>query len=484
MSVLGRTVKNTAALTAADIISKILNMAFIAVLARQLTPSDFGGYTTITSLIWFMGPLADLGISQVLIREIAADRTKARSLLTNALLTVGFLTCIAGGLLVVIAAAGNYPASIRPLICLSAFAVIGNTVMQTASSALRGLERMEIQALLTSSLLLLSSLAGIIAALTGQGLPVQIAILVISSLLGAMFVLTVIHLRFVPLQWTLDLRFCWSLITQAIPIFILIAYSVFLRWSDTLILGQLRPLDDVAVYGAAQKVIDLAMVFNASASAALFPVLASRWRVSNEDTKRLYTRSLRFFSAFAIAAAVGLTMIAEPIIVTIFGAAYLPTVLPLKLLAWAFFFQVVSGPMGTLLVAAGDQFKKFVPLIGLVILGNILLNLSLDSYFGYMGAASAYLVTALAIFLVRQVAAGWYFDHPPRLGILMWRPVLAGIGMGSGLYFLRSASIFISIPIGMIIFVSLLAVLGELKEEPYRGLVALVGTILQPKFRA
>jgi O-antigen/teichoic acid export membrane protein len=459
-------------------------MVFIAVLARQLTPADFGGYTTITSLIWFIGPLADLGISQVLIREIAADRSKARTLLPNALLTVGFLTGIASCLLVAIAALGNYPASLRPLIGISALAVIGYTIMQTANSALRGFERMEIQALLTSSLLLLSSLAGIVAALTGQGLPVQIVILIISSLLGAAIVLTVIHLRFVPIRWALDLPFCWNLITQAVPIFILIAYSVSLRWSDILILGQVRPLSDVAFYGAAQKVIDLAMVFTASASAALFPVLASRWRVSNEDTKRLYTRSLRFFAAFAIAAAIGLTMLAEPIILTLFGPTYFPTALPLKLLAWAFFFQVVSGPMGTLLVAAGDQFKKFVPLIGLVLLGNILLNLTLDPYFGYMGAASAYLVTALAIFLVRQMAATWYFDHPPHLGSIIWKPALAGFGMGTGLFFLRSISIFLSIPIGMIIFISILALSGELKEEPYRGLVALVGTILQPKYRA
>ncbi len=39
-------------MSAAEILGKALNFVLMAVPARQLTPEDFGGYTTVLSLVW------------------------------------------------------------------------------------------------------------------------------------------------------------------------------------------------------------------------------------------------------------------------------------------------------------------------------------------------------------------------------------------------------------------------------------------------
>lgn len=87
MTGLERALKNTLALSAADIFGKALNFVLMAILARQLTPDDFGGYTTVLSLVWFLVPLSDRGLSQVLTRETAAERKRAGLLLFNGLLS-------------------------------------------------------------------------------------------------------------------------------------------------------------------------------------------------------------------------------------------------------------------------------------------------------------------------------------------------------------------------------------------------------------
>jgi O-antigen/teichoic acid export membrane protein len=474
MSSLGRALKNATALTLAELLSKALNFVFIAILVRQLTPADFGGYTTIMSLIWLLGPLADLGISQILVREVAANRSRAGTLFFNAVLVTGGLATVASGLLVVIAGVAHYPEALRPLIAISGLAVIGNTLTQTAGSLMRGFERMEVQALVASGLLLCASLFGIVLALAGWGLAIQVIINLSVSLAGAGLMLLTVHRRFVPVRWVFDAPLCRSLLRQALPVAVLIAYSVLLRWSDTLILGQVRSLGEVAIYGAAQKIIDLVMVFSTSASAALFPMLSSRWQESLAATYTLYQRSLRFFAALGLTVSVGLVVLAKPLAILLLGKTYELAGPPLQWLAVAFFFQVVSGPMGMLLIATGDRLGKFVPAIGLVVVGNIVLNLLLAPRWGYMGAAGVFLLTSLATFLVRQWAAYDYFEHPPRLGELLWRPGLAALAMGIGMWIVRSWGLPASLVVGGILFLVVMAGVGELKQEPYLGLLKLL----------
>jgi O-antigen/teichoic acid export membrane protein len=261
---------------------------------------------------------------------------------------------------------------------------------------------------------------------------------------------------------------------MALPITLLITYSVLLRWSDILILGQVRSMEEVAVYGAAQKTIDLAMVIITSVTGALLPVLSSQWRQSTEATQKIYFSSLRFYVAFGIAAAIGMTILSESISVTLFGEAYQVAALPLQILAWAFFFAVVSGPMGTMLLASGDYLNKVLIPMGIVATGNVVLNLIFAPRWGYLGSAVIFLLTAFATFVVRQWASQFFLDRTYPLIPLLFRPVIAGGGMALTLWGLRNTHLLVSVSVGATVFILLLAVLGEFKEEPYHSLISLI----------
>lgn len=470
----GRALKNTMALSVAELISKALNFAFIAVLARQLTPADFGGYTTMMTWVGFMGPLADLGLSHILVREIALNRSQAARLLFNALIVTSGLAGLAWLLLALIAAFSNYPNALRPLITLMGIAIVGNVVMQTAGSALRGFERMEVQAIVSSSLLLASSVIGISLALNGWGLTTQAVVNVFTALIGAAIMLTVVHRRFVRLAWAFDGAMCRTLLGQAWPVAALIAFDVMLRWIDVLILGQIRGMNEVAVYGAAIKIYDLAMVFVASAAMALFPALSIRWRESVNATWALYAQSLRVFAAFGLGVAVGITVLAEAIIATLFGGGYQAAVWPLRLLSWAFFFQVAAGPMGMLLITAGHRSNKWVPVIGGIALSNIVFNLLLVPRLGYMGAAVAFVMTSMLTVSIRQWIAADYFGEHLNVTLVLGRPALASVTMAGGLLALHSLNLLVLIPVGGVLFIGTLWLLGEFKQEPYRAWSALL----------
>lgn len=467
MTGLERALKNTLALSAADIFGKALNFVLMAILARQLTPDDFGGYTTVLSLVWFLVPLSDLGLSQVLTRETAAERKRAGLLLFNGLIVSGFLGLGGGLLLCAIAFLGRYPDALRAWIALASLAVVSGTLTQTGYAVLRGLERMELQALASSLTLIVASLGGLTLAWQGFGMGAQVTFFSSAMILGAAFTLGILVRGQVRWQKQVDFTLCKQLLRMALPISVLIAYSVALRWSDILILGQTRGMADVATYGTAQKVIDLISVISASASAALLPLLAQRWRISGQKTHTLFLRALRFFTDFGVGAAAGLSMLAEPIITMLFGGRYALAGASLRILAFAFLFQVVSGPTGTLLIATGEKMRRFVPVIGTVVGLNVLLNLLLTPRWGYMGASWAFLGTSVAVFGVRQWIAAEHFKHAPRMFALLWRPVLAAAGMGGALWVVQPGNLWFAIGLGATAYLLVLGIVGEFQQAPY-----------------
>jgi len=465
-----RLFKNTAALSLAEIFSKLVNFVFVAVLARLLTPAEFGGYTLLVTLTWVLTALADLGISQVMVREIAVQRQASGRLLSSALMISAGVALVAWAGLVAWGWFGPYAESLRALIFLAGGIVFGNVLAQTASAALRAFERMEIQALLNSGLLLVISLAGVALALAGFGLHAQIWSNLIFAASATALTLVIVHRWFTPLQWRVDLGAVWALARQALPITFLFLCSAILRWSDVLILGQVRSLEDVALYGSAVRVVELAFVLSNSAAAALLPVLSVQWQRDHAAAKALYAHALRFFGTLGLAVAFGLTILAESVIDFVFGPEYRSAALPLRILGWTYFFQVSNAPMWLLLIAAQEGVRRFIPAIGLVTLGNLLLNLLLAPHFGPPGSACAFLLTAFATVFIRHRVATAYFPAPPRLRSLLLRPLLAGLGMAAALFLLRDLPAPATVPTGAAIFGALLLLLGEFKQEPYRSL--------------
>lgn len=471
MNTAARLLKNTAALSLAEIFSKLVNFVFVAVLARLLTPADFGSYTMLMTLIWALTALADLGISQVMVREIAVQRQNAGGMLASALLISTAVALFAWTSLAVWGWFGPYAATLRFLIFLAGGIVFGNTLAQTASSALRAFERMEIQAALNSGLLLVVSLAGLALAFAGFGLSAQIWSNLAFGMITAALTLGIVQRWFVPLNGQVNFGAVGALMRQALPITFLFLCSAALRWSDVLILSQVRPLEDVAVYGAAVRLIELAFVISNSAAAALLPALAIRWQNDREKANQLYTYALRLFATLGLAVAFGLTALSGPIISLVYGAQYQAANQPLIILGWTYFFQVVNAPMWLLLITAQDGIRRFIPAIGLVTLGNIILNLLLAPRFGPLGSASAFLLTAFATGLIRHWVATVYFPTPPRVRTMLLRPLLAGAGMAVILYPVNSQPLLLTLPCGAIIFGVLLWLLGEFKQEPYLSLL-------------
>jgi O-antigen/teichoic acid export membrane protein len=99
---------------------------------------------------------------------------------------------------------------------------------------------------------------------------------------------------------------------------------------------------------------------------------------------------------------------------------------------------------------------------------NIVLNLGLIPVFGYLGASVVTVVTEAAL-----CTFGWWFVQLRRPDLrlpviqLSWRIALAGLIMGAVLYPLSSVSIFITVPVGFIVYLVAVFALRAVERDEY-----------------
>ena len=164
MSGIRSVAKNTGVLFVSQIISYILGFFFIMYITRYLGPEEYGILSFALAFTTIFGIMADLGLSQFIVREISRDPSLAPKYLGNALgikIIASLLTFILAALII---NGLNYPTKTVDVVYLIALYVLFNSFIQLFYSLFQSYEKMEYQAIglvLTNILLLVLALLGI-----------------------------------------------------------------------------------------------------------------------------------------------------------------------------------------------------------------------------------------------------------------------------------------------------------------------------------
>ena len=77
MNTVQRIAKNTGVIIAGDFVNKAIGLVVVIFLARCLGAVGYSKYAFVFAFLTFFGIITDLGINQILIREISRDRSMA-----------------------------------------------------------------------------------------------------------------------------------------------------------------------------------------------------------------------------------------------------------------------------------------------------------------------------------------------------------------------------------------------------------------------
>jgi O-antigen/teichoic acid export membrane protein len=420
-----RILANTTQRIGAEVVSKIVSIAFYVVFAREVGDSGFGVFTFALALAALVTTLANFGQDVVLIRDVAPARARIDRYLANTLVLKTILALTALALtLGVLAAAGSARETLVVVFVLG-IALTLESLMATFFAAFQVFDRLGFISLLLVCQRVLTAAVGITVLLRGGEVVAASMVylagaLVAFALAAACFFGAVARPRL-----DVDRRAWWPLMRQSFPIGIGTVFATTLFRIDAAILALFASNAVVGDYGAAYRLFEATLFISWSVGTA---VLAAFARIDREraELRLLQERALKLAVVATLPIAVTALIFGREIVPAVYGATFEEGGAALMLLAPAIALYPIEHILVGMLLAQHRQ-NLVAAVVGVVALGNIVANLALIPVLSLHGAA---LVTSLS---EAALTAAMIVVAQRLTGPLDWLRIAAGPALGAAL---------------------------------------------------
>jgi len=325
---------------------QLLQFVVGIVLARLLSPADFGALVTIQVFTGIAGFVASGGMGQALVRAKNVEPLHFQVVFTVQLISGCVIYSVFWWSAPLLASAYDTPVY-RELVRVSALGFIIRPFINVPSSWLQREMRFRRRTVLQLLSLPIGSLASIVLAARGHG-PWS---LVWGGLISSV-TLAVLSVGTYP--GFVRFRFREEIFKE------LGAYSAKLTLNDVtsylrnqtsnFLLGALAGASSVGLYNKADSLAKLPQTIS---GAVYDPVFRGLSRLSGDlgQARQLYYRAITLLAVYMLPLYFGLIWLAEPFILLVYGEKWLPAATPLKILCAGGVFACVGHPAGAVLAA-------------------------------------------------------------------------------------------------------------------------------------
>ncbi|MBI4656614.1 MAG: flippase [Elusimicrobia bacterium] len=378
-----RILKNFLSLTSADVTMKLLSMVAIAYLARILGPGDFGKLNFALASVGYFAIIAHFGINTIGTRDIARDKQNLTFYVNNVIslkLCMGILSYM---LLLIFALTMHKTMDIKYLIILYGFTLFSANVF-LCDWVFQGIEKMEYQAIASIIEGILYTALILIIVKTNNNLLIVPAILIAAQSVSAVFLFYVLFKK-LAVKLHFDLSYWKYLFKQALPLGLTGMASIIINYFNVMLLGLVRTNEEVGYFSASHKIILLLMTTIAILATATFPTISFLYKNSKGSFDKLVSYLFKLTITLGMPAAIGIMILAKPIINLIYGAKYGDSQIILQILIWNFFLVGINTIYSRILWAADKQNQVFKIVLFQALLVAIL-NLFFTPSFGIYSA--------------------------------------------------------------------------------------------------
>jgi O-antigen/teichoic acid export membrane protein len=376
----------------------------VIVIARGLGANALGAYVyaaTVGALVYAIGSLS---ITQVVAREVARRPENVRDLASIAIqLRMYLVLPLNVAAIALIAQVLPMTGQTRLLTVLLGAAVGLGFVTDVTFGLFQATSEFRVPLAITG-VYKVATLAGAIAVVLRGGHIVDVASLVVALQLGQLVLaLILIRRRITPIDWR-PRPLSWSrLAAESSPLAVASLADTVSNRADIVILGLLRPVTDVGIYGAAYNLYIGATVVGAAIQVALLPAFA---RSPEREFSQLWRRSAVAVIVLGILIGSLFFVFADAIVRLAYGGALAAAAQPLRILGPAALVYVTERLLLTTLISRGWQRGVLYATIPSA-LANVALNFATVPQLGYNGAAIATLGSELVTLFVASFLLWW-----------------------------------------------------------------------------
>ena len=457
--------KNTSYFTLALILQKVISLTYFTIYARVLGPADLGKYYLAISLTSIFAIFIDVGLSNVLTREVAKDQRRTSEWLGSALaikLPLAALTSLA---VIILVNWLGYPELTRHLVYLSIICMVLDSFTLTFFACSRGFHNLKFESISSVIFQTIVLVASLFILQRGGGVRWLMVSLLLASAYNFSYSLIILW-RY----WRIPIRprWHWPLLKQSFWLAVPFAgYAIFQRgyvYLDVVLLSKLAGDVAVGIYQVPFKIINALQFLPMAFIASLYPALSLYWQENRQQLSVTFVRAMHYSAIISLPLAIGGWVVADQL-VAIFSSDYQAAAWPLRWCLLAVPFMFLSYPIGSLLNACDRQRANTYNML-IVLSASVAMNLLLIPRWGVLGASWTVVVTnALLVILglwkirsILQNSADWLKKFGQTMlaallmGLIIWQfssslPIVVTLiisGLVYGLALLLTGSINLS----------------------------------------
>jgi O-antigen/teichoic acid export membrane protein len=457
--------KNTGVLAISNIITSILGFFLLIYIARYLGEVGFGKYSFALAFTGLFAIIANFGMNNYIIREIARNKEQTREYLTNVSVIKLILSFLAFGFIILTINIMDYPRDTTYAVYLFGIYMILTSFAQTFRSVFQAFERMEYDAVVMVIEKIILFMLVLFVIFSGYGLIELAYVYIVAGIVAVTLSFSIILIKIAKPKPTIDFSLGKPLIIGSIPFALGALFGVLFFQIDTVMLSVLKDDAAVGIYNAAYNPLLALGVIPTVFIAALYPVM-SRYFVSSKskDSLEILTGlSSKYMAILSFPVAMGCFVLANKFIALFYAGQFSASIIAFQILAFFIPLRFVSSITGTLLTSINRQSQRMI--CGcLSALFNIVLNAIMIPYLSYIGASIA---TVLSEVFLYFVFIYYITKHYKKLELHKHfiKPLAASLMMGGFLFYFKDVNLFLLIILAVFVYFVILLVLRTFTQE-------------------
>lgn len=460
-------------------VGALLNIYIIVLIARTLGPVGFGEFSFILAFVGLLQLITDLGVTNLLVREVAQNPNKFRDIVGNArvlawLLTMLVITPTAAVCLLVLE---DKDFGLTLLVMTVAAMAVLHAVIYGA--LFRAFERMAFNAgfFVLHKVILLGL---VFYWMKGESSLLQLCYFYLIANVSQFFMFYLASWKvFERITWKLDLAYWKYLIWEAVPVGISMLFRKATLHVDTLLLSALASPIALGLFNAAYRIIQIVEMLPFTLSIPMYPKMARLAVDSREEFVLFLNQVLKFYILISLPVMTYLFVFAEQIIGLMFSVEFAASAPILQALSVAVFFIFPSSIMIYVYTALSRQ-RTFTLISAAVLATNAALDVWLIPEFGAFGAAVG-TVAAESLFVVVSII--FLHSHGIYVNLikLSYKPFFAAVVAGYGVAQLFSLEGIVQLVAGSLTFFVIYVVVILLTKTLDANELGFVGGLLRRK---
>jgi O-antigen/teichoic acid export membrane protein len=439
-----------------------LGVVSVAIGTRYLGPSAYGQLSLAFSITQLFAVVADAGLTTTAVRELAQRPERAPVVVGSVLVLRSLLAFGAVVAAALLALALPYPEQVRVAVLIAAVPLAFG-LLNSGWVAL-------LQADLRAGRIAAADVAGRAVALVALVVVVTLDLgfywVVATAGVGAAVTLALTSALARPLlsgRPRAERATARRLLLAALPLGLALVLNEAYFRADSLIISLSRSFAELGRYALAWRVSELAATGAAAFLVAAFPVLARYAGTRDRRFGPALQAAGDVALAFGAALAAGGAVVADRLALTLGGDDFAGAAEPLRVLLFAAALGFLNGVLGHALIAASRQ-AATLWLNATALALNVVLCVALVPSHGIMAAAW----TALGCELVILVSGRWLvlrYLGVGYSGAFALRCLPAAAIMAAAVWPLRDQPLWLTVPLGAVVYVAALAAFGGLRRE-------------------